>query len=244
MSRRRRTIYTLICAVLLVLIGISAWNAGSILLEYRTGTQTYEQMAQLFRSPAETGAAENQTGSARNFAALREVNPDVVAWISIPGTGIDYPVVQGTDNRYYLTHLVTGKRNSSGSIFLDFQAAPDFSDPYSILYGHNMLNGSMFSDLMEYKNQDFFDAHPHGVLETPTKTWQIHFFAGFVADMEDAVWDTGLAETSFSSWKEQMLAQSCVHSDRSLSADSPVIALATCSYEYDNVRFVLLGELQ
>lgn len=73
-----------------------------------------------------------------DFEGLQAVNPDVIAWIDIPGLSISYPVVQGTDNAYYLHHLFTGEYNSSGSIFADWHNQPDFADPNTIVYGHNM----------------------------------------------------------------------------------------------------------
>ena len=245
MSRQRQRIYFLICTVLLVVIGIAGWNVAKILLEYRAGEQTYAQIAEISRSGlGNDKPLPNDEAGTRNFSALQEINPDVIAWISIPGTRIDYPVVQGTDNSYYLTHLVTGEWNSSGSIFLDFQAAPDFSNPYSIIYGHNMLNGSMFSDLMDYKRQDFYDAHTKGVLETPGGSWEIYFFSGFVADRDNDVWSTTLVENDFSSWVEQMTKQSCFQSNCIPLKVERILALSTCSYEYDNARFILLGVLQ
>mgnify|MGYP000782800669 FL=1 len=94
-----------------------------------------------------------------DFSVLREINPDIVAWIYIEGTKINYPIVQGGDNSYYLKHLFSGEWNGSGCIFLDFRNDVSFADRHSIIYGHHMKNGTMFTDIDKYKKQEFFDEH-------------------------------------------------------------------------------------
>lgn len=90
-----------------------------------------------------------------DFEGLRAINKDIVAWIQIPGIGVDYPVVQGKDNEHYLHYTFDGKENKAGSIFLDYRNRADFTDSKMILYGHNMKDGSMFSNLKKYQNTAF-----------------------------------------------------------------------------------------
>ena len=104
-------------------------------------------------------AAESQ-----HVAGLKEINEDCVAWIYIEDTAINYPVVQGSDNSFYLKHLIDGKWNSAGCIFLDFRVDSNISDRHSIIYGHHMKDGTMFSGLTKYKKQDYYEAHPEGLL--------------------------------------------------------------------------------
>ena len=87
----------------------------------------------------------------------------------IEGTKINYPIVQGEENSYYLKHLFSGEWNGSGCIFLDFRNDASFADRHSIIYGHHMKNGTMFTDLDKYKKQEFFDEHPIALLITPDK---------------------------------------------------------------------------
>ena len=88
-----------------------------------------------------------ETMAAINLEALRQVNPDVIGWVMIPDTKINYPILQGTDNDYYLGHTWQGVKNSVGSIFMEYRNTPDFTDYNTILYGHNMNDGSMFANL-------------------------------------------------------------------------------------------------
>ena len=98
-----------------------------------------------------------ETGNA-DFTKLVELNDQSVGWITIDGTAIDYPVVQGDDNSYYLTHDFNNSSSIQGSIFMDYRNQPDFSDWNNIVYGHNMDNGSMFGALVKYRKQAFYEA--------------------------------------------------------------------------------------
>ena len=90
-----------------------------------------------------------------------EINKDTIGWITIADTSIDYPILQASDNIYYLTHDCNCNESKYGSIFMDCHNAADFSDNHTILYGHNMQNGSMFHDLNEYSSHTFCDEHSY-----------------------------------------------------------------------------------
>ena len=89
---------------------------------------------------------------------ILEKNPDVYAWISIPGTAIDYPVLQReNDNTYYLDHTIDHEEKTEGAIFTENYNNTDFEDPNTVIYGHDMRNGSMFKGLLDYRDKTFFD---------------------------------------------------------------------------------------
>jgi len=90
---------------------------------------------------------------------LVEINPDFVGWINIPGTDVDYPVVQGADNAFYLNTTFRGERNVAGAIFMDYRVAGDFTTPITLLYGHNMRDGSMFSSLLHFLDAGFLNEY-------------------------------------------------------------------------------------
>lgn len=249
---RKNRIYILALCLLAAVIALSGWKVAAILLGYRQGESAYSQLKTIsqgaqtsrgaYPSPGQDDPGQPDTAG-RDFEALQAVNGDIVAWLTLPGTGIDYPVVQGEDNSYYLTHLATGEPNESGSIFLDCRAAPDFSDPYSLIYGHHMYSGAMFHPLMGYKDPEFYRQHPLGRLETPGGAWTVAFFSGFVAAVDSPVWQAPTGEEAFAAWLADVKAQSCFPSQVTPDAQDRIVALATCSYEFDNARFVLLGKL-
>ena len=105
-----------------------------------------------------------------NFAALKKRNKQIVAWINIPNTGIDYAVVKGTNNTQYLTMNAVRKRSSGGSIFLDSAAKADFNNSDSIVYGHQMKDKSMFGSLNRYRNSNYKKKHQYIYIYTPSAT--------------------------------------------------------------------------
>ena len=127
-----------------------------IFLEYQKGDRTYEEIMEYVQDPETDEQGKNDpdpeddsgfTFLQVDFEGLKAQNPDVVAWIQIPALDISYPVVQGKDNSYYLHHMFDGKENKNGSIFIDYHNQPEFTDSNTIVYGHNMKNGSMFGTL-------------------------------------------------------------------------------------------------
>ncbi|WP_276815139.1 class B sortase, partial [Faecalibaculum rodentium] len=113
----------------------------------------------------------------KSLHELMEKNPDVIGWITMNGTRIDQPVVQGKDDSEYLNRDAEGRFSLAGSVFLTCENHPDFSDSYNLLYGHHMEEGGMFGDVIEYLDGSFFRKHQTGTLTTGDGRWQIHVFA-------------------------------------------------------------------
>ena len=118
------------------------------------------ESAQPSQEAPEAPLSAEETLAQIDLQALREVNPDVVGWIALPGTEISYPVVQGTDNDYYLAHTWDRENSSCGAIFLDCGASADFSGFHTLVYGHRMRNGTMFTALKDYRSAELLREHP------------------------------------------------------------------------------------
>ena len=132
--------------------------------------------------------------------------------------------------------------NRSGCIFLDKENDPLFTDRHSIIYGHNMKDGTMFSKLEEYKNQSFYDTHPNFWLLLPNRSIEVKIFSGYVVPEQDDTWKmTFETDGEFNSWLENIKKRSCFDSESMPDSLDKVITLSTCSYEYDDARFVLMG---
>ena len=114
-----------------------------------------------------------------DFEKLKSQNEDVIAWIYSEGTEINYPIVQGEDNDYYLRRLLNGKWNIAGTLFIDYRNSSKFNDRNTFVHGHNMLDGSMFSSLLDYQKQEYYDEHPTMYLLTSDKNYTIEIFAGY-----------------------------------------------------------------
>lgn len=259
----RKIFFSLLVLALVAIVGVSAWQIYVPLQEDAESVRAYEDLTAYVRLPKislpselpeesrpEVSTSEEPLEQSRptfpqvDFDALRAINPDVVGWLVIDGTNINYPVVQGTDNQYYLRHLFTGEYNASGCIFLDSRNTRIFSDQHSILYGHHMGNGTMFNGLMDYKEQAFYDAHPSALLLTPAGNYEIKFFSGYVANVRADAWQVEFgSEGEFTDWLQAVEAKSVFQSDMEPSLEDRVLTLSTCSYEFENARFVLHGVL-
>ena len=157
-------------ALVAVLLALLAVYAGYALWDNRQVYAAAEevQASLLTLKPQEGGAP---------FAELRAVNADVCAWVTLDGTGVDYPVVQGKDNLTYVNTDVYGNFSLAGTIFLDTRCAPDFAGGYSLLYGHHMVSGQMFGDLEKYQDAAFLREHRTGTLLLPDGACTLEMFA-------------------------------------------------------------------
>ena len=181
-----------------------------------------------------------------NFAALREQIPDLVAWIKGEGIGMDFPIVQGRDNDYYLHHLPTGEANYMGAIFLDYRDAADFSDKNSLVYGHALASGDMFTVIKKYMEPAFYNEHPEMTLYTPDQEYTLVLFAGYVLDssIKSEVPPIAFAdEDAFMFFLKEAKRRSTFKSSVEVTADDTLVTLATCAYPSSVYRYVLIGKL-
>lgn len=252
--KRNKIIYTILMLICASSIAIGVIQLFGQYREYSEGESTYTDLGNYVELPEEpedqvpSSVDETESGGREwlvvDFTSLKETNPDIVGWIYIEGTDINYPVVQGSDNQYYLKHLFDGEWNSSGCIFLDSRNRADFSDQHSIIYGHHMKNGTMFSALDHYKKQEFYEAHPMALLMTPEANFEIEIFAGYVASVKEEAWKVSfLSDLEFADWLTGARERSCFDSNIEPAVTDRILTLSTCSYEFDNARFVLLGRL-
>ncbi|MBO4854669.1 MAG: class B sortase [Oscillospiraceae bacterium] len=230
--------------VLAALIGTfcyCAYRLGSYYLADRRSREMAESVSKYVHVPQTPGLdRESEREQIQvDFPALRQVNGDIVAWLYGPGTEISYPVVQGKDNDQYLYLLPDRTWNVSGSLFLDYRCSPGFSDNISIIYGHHMKTGAMFGGLVQYKEQSYYKAHPYFYLITPEQKYRVELFAGCVIPSD--------AELYQSSVPQEYL-QDCINNSTFIAPvesvpEGPILVLSTCTYEYENARYAVLGEL-
>ena len=158
------------------------------------------------------------------------ISDDMVAWITIDGTNIDYPVMQGDDNVKYLNTDPFGKYSLSGSIYLDSRNSSDLSDDYSLIYGHHMEYGKMFGALDDYLDMSYLNSHSSGKLiigKNAEKTCVLTVFASMRASAKDeAVFDPGKGDI------RQFIKEHC--ETQTADTGQRILALSTCA-EGDSV---------
>lgn len=172
--------------------------------------------------------------------SLNEAYPDAIGWLYIPNTNISYPVTQGRDNEYYLSHAFDGSSLKAGTIFLDCRCENRFMNPVNILYGHSMKNGTMFAGVLNFADSSYFDSHRYGWLATPETVYLIDFFSCAKTDSNDGLYS---GNTPITEWIPHICEKSAVLRGIEYTDNDRFISLSTCSYEYENARTILTGKL-
>lgn len=268
-SRKRskkggKALYYLILAALVGVLVFSSVKIISYLTDQRNAENIQNDVNDQFTSPdpnagtTDTDSSGTSTGDGDtdnttttvtvpdpesivvDFEAMQAKYPDVVGYIYCANTVIKYPIVQTAEEggEYYLYRDIDGKENKNGTIFLDWRCNSGFGSQNSLVYGHNMKTGLMFASLMNYKYQSYYDAHPYMYLYTPSQTYKINLFAGFVTEHDSDVYSLSLG----SSYLQECINNSTFNASTGVPTGN-IITLSTCDYDFDNARYVVLGEL-
>lgn len=228
-----------IMAGILILLMLS-YGMYSLWDTYKIYANSFADEELLKFRPTDDGA-DNPT-----LKDLKKLNPDVKAWIQVPKTNIDYPVLQGQDDMEYINKNVYGEFELSGAIFLSCLNKDDFSDPYNLVYGHNMKNGGMFADVADFTNKEYFETHQKGKLYLTDTTRKIRFFACMKVTAADAkiYHPDGYRKENLKDLLDYIQANAVQYRDVNVADENSLIALSTCSEAETNGRVVLIGKLE
>ena len=233
-----RPIIILRACIVVSLVGlfISVYFYYITKLSYETARNTYSIISNQYASS--DYAREDNI----DFSSLTKINEAVVGWIRSDDSVINYAILQGSDNDYYLTHMIDNSYNKAGSIFMDYTNNADFSDENTIIYGHNMKDGSMFAYLLNYKDQAFYNQHPSMNLYTLNGVFQIDIFAGIIVSGDENYLSTNFINTEEKiNYLTNIKENSTFVSEIEPTKNSRLITLSTCSYDFEDARYVLFG---
>ncbi len=255
----KRIVWVGVLTLGLAVMAVSAFQVMSALKGDRQSEAAYERLAAQYTSPVpqaeEGGMAEDapaagagrQTAIEVDFAALQQLNPEIVGWLCCEALGISLPVVQGQDNQFYLSHLADGSSNAHGAVFVEAANRAGFADGNTILYGHNMRDGSMFAPLVGYSSGRLYEKGLDIWLYTPAQDYRLLVFAGYTTVLSDADTYQIISEPG-----EQLLAywQACAARSDFASQVQPapqdrIVLLSTCAHTWDSdERYVLFAVLR
>ncbi len=249
----KRKILFVLLAVFLLTFVVSAVMLIHVFLEYSKADELYTDLQKEFVEPEvvpplveEGEPPTKETASTPitvNFEKLQKKNSEAVGWIYCEDTVINYPVVQAKDNKKYLHADLDGKYLRSGTVFVDYRNGAIGEDRNYLIYGHDMRNNSMFGSLSEYKKQRYFDAHPVMYYLTPHGNYRIELAIGAVVDTDDLIYQTNPDKESFATYLAGLKKKSTFRSEVELTPEDKVVTLSTCSYEFDNARYIVIGKL-
>jgi sortase B len=262
----KKTVWTVLAVLSVLILVVCGVSIARQVLQIQQQRQLDSEMSQIARpsqdpdaTPAPTATPDPaQTQEAVpsetvapvaqeiDFDALHEENEEIIAWITLDGTVIDYPLLcRPEDDAYYHTHNVKGQEAVAGSIYIQGSYnSTDFSDFHTVVYGHNMRDGSMFAGLHKFEDKDFFDQHDTVVLYTPTQRLTYTIFAAYARDdahlMRKFDYSTEQGRQAF---LDDIFTHSGNFRDVELTNDSQILTLSTCIGSAADQRYVVQAVL-
>ena len=227
-------------------------------LEYKKAQNFYDDLSSAYTStakpeatPAPSATPEDEvilddeiSPLSTDWDQLLKDYPDIVGWLYCPDTVINYPVAQYDDNAYYLNRQLNGTYNSSGTLFVECMNTKNFQDNNNIVYGHHMNDGSMFASLESYSYQEYYEKHPVMYLNTPKYNYRIELFSAFVIPASSDTYNITLGdEAAWQAYLDAAIEASKFTSDVDVKPGDRIITLSTCTYEYNDARYVVQGKL-
>lgn len=218
--------------------GISAFRS------HRTVPTVTKAVSSSSSVPASSTSSPPLPSKKADILSAQQKNSDVIGWLTVPGTNLDMPIVHTTDNSYYLTHNLDKQTYKKGWPFLDYRNDAENLGHNSIIYGHNMGDGDLFGELEQFENLDFLNQHPviyFGTANTD-RYWKI--FAVYTTDVNFYYINTSFpTDQDFATLVSQMRAQSMFNTTVDVAPTDDILTLSTCTYTFDNARFVIEARL-
>jgi len=240
---------TLLVSAILVLVAVIIYSGYQLYLIHQTNTQIAEMRDRLqaYRPTIQTMQAQQALPYRdlpnavinQSIIDLQAKYPDVVGWLTIPDTLVDYPFVQATDNDYYLRRDLDGNSSQAGTLFMDYRNSQDFSDFNTPVFGHNMRNGSMFGTLQD------IDLDNIGIIFLANAIYEIEFFAFAVIRPNDTIiYNPNIfTEAARTAFLDHIKSVARYFRDIGATPNDNFVVLSTCSYEFNNARMVLIGRV-
>lgn len=243
-----------LAAVLLIVVGVSKFifrqtdetqaSQSSDAELQQTEPATVEKVTDASQdSETVTESAEPEEEIPIDFEELWETNPDVYAWIVIPGTDINYPILQHpTDDSYYLNHNIDGSTGRPACIYTESLNSKDFTDNNTVIYGHNMRNGTMFAQLHKFEDKDFFDEHREIIIYLPDKVLHYKIFAVHNYDDRHLLYSFDFSDKAvYKDYLESIFSiddkNANIDTEMTVTENDKIITLATCVYKQPSLRF-------
>jgi sortase B len=260
--RRRKNntvklILIVLCVILVCVFLYSGYRIISTLRGYKQAEETYNQVASQYAAVATPAAQTEPSPQPQgdgidpevsplniDFTGLRAQSKDYVGWIYCPNTKINYPIAYTDDNFYYLDHIPGDIENANGTIFIDCRNASDLSDKNTCIYGHNMNDGSMFASLRNYRDANYYPEHPVMYLSTPDFNYRLDLVAGFITEPTSFAYATNFdTADQFLGHIQLVKDLSTFQSDVQVSETDRIVTLSTCTYEYEDARYVVMCKI-
>lgn len=225
----KKIIYHILLLLCICIFCFSAWKLYSYYRSYKEAKDTYTKIR---KETVKTTKKERTI----DFDKLKKTNPDIVGWVYAQGTTIDYPVVYGKDNEEYLHQDFNKKKSSSGTIFLDHNCDREFASENNIIYGHHMKNGTMFADLLKFRESSFLKKHDTIILYTPKRTLHLRVISAYASKPQNNIPVTFANDKQRQEYIQKIKNMSEPVVKESKSKSRRIYTFITCSYEKEDNR--------
>lgn len=241
--------FTIIFLAAAAVFIFAAVNLGKIFWEYYQGEQAYEELGEYVGSFDKDDSSvevewERPEQFSVDFDGLRAINSDIVGWIRFENIDISYPIVQGEDNDYYLSHTFNKEEIKCGSIFMEADNAADFSDDNTFIYGHNMKDKSMFAKLNQFQDKEIYRENQSFLIYTETEIRRYEIYSCYVADItSDSFLYKFASNEQYAEWQKTVTGRSIYSTGLVPEPDQKTVTLMTCTPAGDGYRFLVHGIL-
>ena len=237
----KKKIMTFIEIVLIIVFLFSCYKIFSKLHEYKTDGKTYDAVRQEYIE--EIQKSPENIDYKGIFDRLKGINGDYKGWITVENTDIDYPIVQGTDNDFYLKHDFNKNESTSGCVFMDY-LNEEGKDDNTVIYGHNMRNGSMFSKLQKFKENEFFNQNNKVIIKDENGEHTYEVFSVYVLKSGDKLGKINYSsKEEFDEYVKLIKNKSFYTNDVKVEKGDKILTLVTCTYEIDDARTIVHAKL-
>lgn len=233
-GRLKKALSRLLTIACLGVFVYSAYALGTILYDYYNNHKVLAEVQDIYEGFDDAALADDSGQMRPQFDALHKINPEIVGWISIDDTKINYPVLQADDNEYYLNRNYKLEESRAGSVFMDYRNDVTFGDRNLILYGHNMKDGSMFKHLNKFREEDFFKSHPEVYVDTLYESADAEVFAVYYTTTDFDYIQTDFASAEdYGQLLQQIKEKSMYEADVEVNENDRIVTLSTCDYTLD-----------
>ena len=235
-SKVRRIALDIIMVCLAGIVVFSGYRVYKIMHDYKVNRDIYSRIA-------ETAMPEGFNGEI-DFDALRKINPDIVGWLYYESTNINYPIVQGKDNDYYLHISFDGTWTLGGTLFADAITEEPFNQFNTIVYGHHMQDHTMFGDIKELRDTEYCKAHPQFELITPEGKYHLRICAFLNQPADSAIYTTNFHDEEGKQGYIDLIKSLATYiTTEEMTTEDRLVILSTCAYEYQDARYMVVGKM-
>lgn len=236
-KKKSKALTVLLIFIIAIAAGVGGYAASQVFKDVQEIKESEEKYEYVLGQAVKAEEKEYNV----DFETLGKINSNITGWIIMENTPINYPVVWSEDNEFYLKHLFTGEYNNAGCIYIETANSKDMTDKNTVMYGHNMKNGTMFAALLNYRKQEFYDANKVlYYIRSDGAMFRLEPFAGYISSGDDPYIEIEFDSTeAFYEYVNHKIANSTFRSSVQIQPEDRIVTLSTCSYHVNDGRYAV-----